>query len=131
MRRCLERAVRAERQAPEVVPKVPAGQREALVTDDRPRGRKRRLRAGEGGERGGGTMARRARFVRGLSYDLAPQLWVGASPAPRQRARRCSALRGRFRGFGTSGLGFLKLFVVAGSRAFGFRALGRRSKLQL
>ena len=29
-------------------------------------------------------MARRARFVRGLSYDLAPQLWVGASPAPRQ-----------------------------------------------
>ena len=64
MRRCLERAVRAERQAPEVVPKAPVGQREALVTDDRPRGRKRRLRAaGEGGERGGGTMARRARAL--------------------------------------------------------------------
>ena len=56
MRRCLERAARAERQAPEVVPKVPAGQREALVTDDRSRGTKRRLREG-------GAQGRQARFV--------------------------------------------------------------------
>ena len=47
---------RAERQAPEVVPKVPAGQREALVTDDRSRGTKRRLREG-------GAQGRQARFV--------------------------------------------------------------------
>ena len=52
MRHCLERAARAERQAPEVAPKVPAGQREALVTDDR-RNKKGVRAAGECGERGG------------------------------------------------------------------------------
>ena len=65
----------------------------------------RNKKAAEGGRRA------RAPGKVCLRFELRPAAALGrgvACSAP-ARARRCSALRGRFRGFGASGLGFLKL----------------------